>query len=35
MTKEQAIVYLRFSGFSDEQIKAIEGVQGYRATGRK
>jgi hypothetical protein len=24
MTKEQAIVYLRFSGFSDEQIKAIE-----------
>ena len=26
MTKEQAIVYLRFSGFSDEQIKAIEGA---------
>ena len=26
MTKEQAVVYLRFSGFSDEQIKAIEGA---------
>lgn len=26
MTKEQAEVYLRFSGFSDEQIKAIEGA---------
>lgn len=26
MTKEQAIVYLRFSGFSEEQIKAIEGA---------
>ena len=26
MTKEQAIVYLRFSGFSDEQIKTIEGA---------
>ena len=24
MNREQAIVYLRFSGFSDEQIKAIE-----------
>lgn len=26
MTKEQAIVYLRFSGFSDEQIRTIEGA---------
>lgn len=26
MTKEQAVVYLRFSGFSEEQIKAIEGA---------
>ena len=26
MTKEQAVVYLRFSGFSDEQIKTIEGA---------
>ena len=26
MNKEQAVSYLRFSGFSDEQIKAIEGA---------
>ena len=26
MNKEQAVTYLRFSGFSDEQIKAIEGA---------
>lgn len=26
MNKEQAVNYLRFSGFSDEQIKAIEGA---------
>ena len=26
MNREQAVVYLRFSGFSDEQIKAIEGA---------
>jgi hypothetical protein len=26
MNKEQAVKYLRFSGFSDEQIKAIEGA---------
>ena len=26
MTKEQAVVYLRFSGFSEEQIKTIEGA---------
>ena len=26
MNKEQAVTYLKFSGFSDEQIKAIEGA---------
>jgi hypothetical protein len=26
MNKEQAVSYLRFSGFSDEQVKAIEGA---------
>ena len=26
MNKEQAVTYLRFSGFSEEQIKAIEGA---------
>lgn len=26
MNKEQAVKYLQFSGFSDEQIKAIEGA---------
>jgi hypothetical protein len=29
MNKEQAVSYLRFSGFSDEQIKAIEGAFTY------
>lgn len=32
MTKEQAVVYLRFSGFSEEQIKAIEGAFTWELT---
>ena len=32
MNKEQAVSYLRFSGFSDEQIKAIEGAFTWELT---
>lgn len=32
MNKEQAVTYLKFSGFSDEQIKAIEGAFTWELT---
>ena len=35
MNKEQVVSYLRFSGFSDEQIKAIEGAfSGWERSAR-
>lgn len=32
MNKEQAVTYLKFSGFSEEQIKAIEGAFTWELT---